>query len=99
MLTSPTTATPAPTNAGTYAVKATVNDNNYEGTATGTLVIEKAQATLNLSDLSQTYNGNPRQATVATVPAGLNVDVTYDGNAQAPNQRRYLRGASDRHQR
>ena len=75
----------APTNAGSYRVVASLTNPNYEAqNATGTLVIAKAPAQVNLSDLTQTYNGSPRAATVATVPANLNVDVTYDGNAQAP---------------
>ncbi|WP_089241482.1 MBG domain-containing protein, partial [Belliella buryatensis] len=44
----------APTNAGSYAVVAKVVDANYEGSATGTLVIGKATATLTLGSLSQT---------------------------------------------
>jgi hypothetical protein len=46
----------APTAAGSYPVVATVNDPNYSGTATGTLVIAKAAATVALtpSRLSQT---------------------------------------------
>jgi hypothetical protein len=77
-------ATP-PTNAGGYAVAATVEDVNYTGSASGTLVIGKAQAVLTLSGLSHTYDGAPKQASVATSPAGLSgVDVTYNGLAAAP---------------
>ena len=36
----------APTAAGSYAVVATVNDENYEGTASGTLTIGKADQTI-----------------------------------------------------
>ena len=43
-----------------------------------------AQATVTLSDLTQTYDGDPKSATVTTVPAGLNVIVTYDGSATLP---------------
>ena len=75
----------APTNAGSYAVVATINDqNSAAGTASGTLVIGKATATLTLSDLTQTNNGVPRSATVTTVPSGLNVDITYNGSPTAP---------------
>ncbi|MBK7455581.1 MAG: hypothetical protein IPJ46_18220 [Anaerolineales bacterium] len=74
-----------PTNAGSYAVVATINDpNSAAGTASGTLVIGKATATLTLSNLTQANNGTPRSATVATVPAGLNVEITYNGSATAP---------------
>ncbi len=74
----------APTAAGTYAVVATVNDPNYTGSASGTLIINKATASITLSNLSQTYTGSPLSATAATTPAGLAVSVTYNGSATAP---------------
>ena len=74
----------APINAGTYAVVATVADPNYTGVGTGTLVINQAPAVINLAGLSQTYNGTPRAAAVATVPVGLPVDLSYNGNPSAP---------------
>jgi hypothetical protein len=49
-----------------------------------TLVVNKATATVTLSDLTLTYTGAARTATAATTPAGLTVDVTYDGAATAP---------------
>jgi hypothetical protein len=74
----------APINAGTYAVVATVADPNYTGVGTGTLVIAKAPAVLNLADLNQTYNGTPRAAAATTVPVSLPVDLSYNGNPSAP---------------
>jgi hypothetical protein len=74
----------APTNAGSYAVVATVNDPNYQGTAGGTLVIGKAAATVNLSNLAQTYDGSPKTAGVTTNPSGRAVDLTYAGSSTAP---------------
>jgi hypothetical protein len=75
----------APTNAGSYAVVATINDPNYGGSVNGTLVINKASATLSLSDLSQGFDGSPKSVTVATNPAGLSGGVvTYNGSATAP---------------
>ena len=74
----------APTDAGTYAVLATISNANYEGSASDTLVIGKASATVTLGDLAQTYDGTTRSATATTTPDGLVVDVTYDGNVQAP---------------
>ena len=74
-----------PTNAGSYAVVASLNDANYKAQdATGTLVIAKAKADVTLGGLSKTYTGQAQGATVTTTPAGLNVGVTYDGNAQVP---------------
>lgn len=75
-----------PTNAGTYAVVATINDPNAAGnpTGNGTLVINKAAASVSVFNLFQQQNGTPRPVTVATTPAGLTVDVTYNGSTTAP---------------
>jgi hypothetical protein len=74
----------APVAAGSYAVRATVDDANYEGSATGTLVVAKAPATVALGDLAQVYDAMPKFAAAATVPEGLAVDVTYDGQEDPP---------------
>lgn len=76
----------APTEAGTYAVVATVNDANYTGSANGTLVITRMPSTaiVILGDLQQTYDGTPKAAAVTTAPVGLKSLVTYDGNTAAP---------------
>ena len=157
----------APTAAGSYAVVATINDANYEGTATDTFVIArapqvitfpalssrtfgdapvtlsatadsglpvsfsvlsgpaslsdttlsftgagtvvlrasqpgdanrlpapsvdqsflvaKAPATVALSDLAPRFNGQPQPVTATTSPAGLAVNITYDGASAAPS--------------
>jgi hypothetical protein len=67
-----------PVNAGNYAVTATVNDANYSGSATGTLVIAKAAATVTLDNLTHTYDGTTKAATATTTPAGLSVAITYN---------------------
>jgi hypothetical protein len=74
----------APTNAGSYPVVGTVNDTNYKGTTSGTLVIGQATATVTLSGLSATYDGNTHAATATTSPAGLKVDFTYNGSSTVP---------------
>ena len=74
----------APTNAGSYAVVGTINSTNYSGSATGTLVISKAAATVTLGSLAQAYSGAAKSATATTTPSGLTVDFTYDGSASAP---------------
>ena len=74
-----------PTAPGTYLVVATINDPNYQGSATGTLVISKRTATVTLGNLTQTYTGTPRSATATTVPSGLTVAFTYNGSATAPS--------------
>lgn len=70
----------APTAAGTYQVVVTVSNPNYQGSITGTLVINKADAVVNLADTSQVYDGTAKFATVTTVPAGLPVSTTYNKN-------------------
>ena len=89
-------STTAPTNAGSYAVVASLANGNYEATnATGTLLINKASATINLSDLVHTYDGTPKSATATTVPPGLDVvTITYDGSTTAPTNARQLRSGS-----
>ena len=74
----------APSNAGSYAVTGTVNEANYEGSATGTLTIGKGTATVTLGSLSPAHDGAPKPATATTDPAGLAVDFTYDGSVTAP---------------
>ena len=74
----------APAAAGSYTVIGTVNNANYQGLATNTLVIGKATATVTLGSLSQTYDGTAKSVTATTVPASLTVDFTYDGSATAP---------------
>ena len=76
----------APTGAGSHAVTGRVNDADWQGSATGTLTIGKASATVALGDLSPTYDGTAKSATATTEPAGLTVDFTYDGSATAPTE-------------
>ncbi len=78
----------SPTNAGSYSASATVNDSNYQGNAAGTLIINKATATLsiNSSSLNQTYDGIAKPVTSTTSPAGLStVSITYDGGGTSPS--------------
>ena len=41
-------------------------------------------AIVTVSNLTQTYDGSPKSATVTTIPAGLSVTVTYDGSPTSP---------------
>ncbi len=77
-------STTPPTAAGSYAIVATINDPNYTGSASGTLVIAKAAATVTLGSLAQTYSGSPLSATAATTPTGLAVSLTYNGSTTPP---------------
>ena len=74
----------APTNCGNYTVVGAISNTNYSASATNTLVISPATATFTLSGLAATYNGSARAVTVTTSPAGLSVNVTYNGSAKAP---------------
>ena len=74
-----------PINVGDYPITATVDDPNYQGSASATLSITLAAASLSLSDLAATYDGTPRAVKVTTTPAGVTgVSVTYDGVTTAP---------------
>lgn len=77
--------TVAPTAAGSYAVVATVNDANYTGSASGTLTVSPAAATVVLGNLSQIYDGTAKTITASTTPAGLSTVITYNGSATAPS--------------
>ncbi|RYE24540.1 MAG: hypothetical protein EOP51_07030, partial [Sphingobacteriales bacterium] len=49
------------------------------------LTVDKATATLTLSNLAHTYNGSAKSATVTTTPNGLlGISITYNGAATAP---------------
>ncbi|WP_299708600.1 MBG domain-containing protein [uncultured Pontibacter sp.] len=74
----------SPVNAGIYNVRASFagNTNYNEAETTGALEIEKAQATLTLSNLTgHTYDGTPKNAVVSTDPADLS-GVTITNNGQ-----------------
>ncbi|HEV2707295.1 MAG TPA: pectinesterase family protein [Pyrinomonadaceae bacterium] len=75
-----------PTEVGSYEVVATITEPGYAGTATGTLVIGKATAAVTLGDLAQTHDGSPKAVSVVTEPAGLNVEVTYNGSPSVPSE-------------
>jgi len=74
----------APTNAGSYAVIATIVDANYFGGANATLTIAKATATIALAPLTQRYDGTSKLVTATTTPADLDVNFTYDGATSGP---------------
>ena len=73
-----------PTSAGSYTVVGTINDANYQGSATDTLVINKASSTVSLGSLNQTYDGSAKAATATTTPSGLAVNLSYNGSATVP---------------
>ncbi len=75
------------TGAGTVSIVASQAGNAFWNPApnvTNTFAVSKAAAGVTLGSLSQTYDGTPKSATAVTVPAGLNVEFTYDGSPVAP---------------
>lgn len=75
-----------PTGAGTYDVKATVvNETNYWGSATGTLIVAKASALVSFNNLQQTADGTTKSVSVSTEPPGLYVLLKYLGHPGAPS--------------
>jgi hypothetical protein len=67
------TAVESPTNAGSYTVSATLINDNFQlpNPVNGTLEIDKAIATIDLSNLSHTYDGTGKEAIATTSPEGL----------------------------
>ena len=51
---------------------------------TNVFLVSKMPAAVVLSDLAQTYDGSARTVSATTEPAGLVVEITYDGLAWAP---------------
>ena len=74
----------APTNAGSYEVVAEIVDDYFAGVAADTLTIEPAEAQIQLDGLDQVFDGSPKPVVVTTVPPGLAVDLSYNGQVQAP---------------
>ena len=72
-----------PVNAGSYDVEANITDPNHQGEASGVLNVSKAPATVTLSNLSQMFDGTPKQVSVTTSPPGLAISVSYAGSATA----------------
>ncbi|NBU17080.1 MAG: hypothetical protein EBS48_08750, partial [Actinobacteria bacterium] len=74
----------APTNAGTFSVNGTVNETNYEGSATAAWTIAKAPTVVSVdpTHLSRVFDGTARPPATATSPAGKSVSVTYTGTGE-----------------
>jgi hypothetical protein len=72
-------ATTVPTNAGSYAVIVTVSDARYSGSATGTLVIQKADQTISFGVISDKGYASPDFTVSATASSGLAVTFTASG--------------------
>lgn len=90
LATAPTASTTvdATTVVGSYTGAITVSggvSDNYSFTyVAGDFSVTKATATVSITNLSQSHDGTAKPVTVTTDPAGLNVDVTYDGSTTVP---------------
>ncbi len=73
-----------PLDAGSYEVEATIDDPNWQGSATGTLVVGRADPRISLASLSQIYDGGERQISATTTPAGIPLLISYDGSPTGP---------------
>src|ERR1019366_4872931 len=75
-------------NAGTYNISTSfvANDTNYLGAVKiVSITVNKATATLSLSNLSQQYDGTPKSVTATSSPSGLSgITVTYNGSPTIP---------------
>jgi MBG domain-containing protein len=73
-----------PSAAGSYQVIATIVDLVFVGSTTNTFTISPATASILFSNLNQVYDGTPKTASAATVPAGLAVSITYNDLTNPP---------------
>ena len=70
---------------GTHVITASYDGDVLFNAGTGTLspdqVVGRAEASVSLGNLSQTYDGTPRAPTATTDPTGLTVVMTYTGTS------------------
>ncbi|MBF9143814.1 MBG domain-containing protein [Hymenobacter properus] len=72
-------STTAPTNAGSYAVVATLNNDNFSGSANGTLVIAQASNAITFGPLGDKTFGDASFNLTASATSGDNVVFTVAG--------------------
>lgn len=86
--------TESPTIVGSYTITATIDDANYSGTAAGVFEITVGTAYIKLSNLTQSYTGEPITVDAKSYPYGLSTIVTYNGVSENPiNPGAYMVGA------
>lgn len=71
----------APTNSGTYAVVGTINDSNYQGSASGSMIIGKSNSTITVTGSTAfTYTGSAQGSTTSTISGSTGaVAYSYSG--------------------
>jgi len=73
-----------PTAAGEFIATVTATNAGGSNVVTLDITIVKANASVTLGSLSALYDGAPHAATSTTLPAGLSVIFTYNGDSAAP---------------
>ncbi len=82
----------APTNAGSYAVTATVNDPSFNGQANGTLIIQPATQQINFGALPNRTVGDPDFNVSATASSNLAVSFSASGNCTIAGTQVHITG-------
>ncbi len=68
-----------------YITATQVGDDTYSAVSFDRIqVVNKGTGSIVFSNMTQDYTGSGVSATVATVPAGLNVNLTYNGSTELP---------------
>ena len=76
-----------PVDAGVYEVVATiVGSSRYEGSLASELRVDPGAGRIILSGLVQRYDGSSKVPFATTLPPGLEVEMTYDGEIEAPSE-------------
>ncbi|MCU0794873.1 MAG: MBG domain-containing protein [Akkermansiaceae bacterium] len=75
----------APSGVGSYTVVATVDDSTYQGSETGTFVIQKGTAGISIANVNRIFDGSPKPVSVTTTPADLPFTISYNGSGTAPS--------------
>ena len=73
----------APTNAGSYAVVAIVNDPNFIGQASGNLTISRADQQIAFGPLPNRTLADPDFNVIATASSNLAVNFAANGNCRS----------------
>jgi hypothetical protein len=60
------------------------NASRMMAASSDTIEVPVTTASIDISNLTQTYTGSPLSVSVTTDPAGLSYDLTYDGSPSAP---------------
>ncbi len=75
----------APVNVGSWQASARVTNPSFPGSASNTLTIQPATATIQLDNLTQIFDGSPKPVTIVTDPPNLATSVTYNLSSTPPS--------------